>query len=222
MNLNNKTAVVTGADGAIGSELVKKLESEGVNCILVDKNSNYSCDFSDSDSVTALATKISLENTAIDFLFNVAGIGVYKEIKELTIDEWNDSLAINVTAPFILSKFLLPLLSKGNKSMIFNVGSGMGVVPTENRSAYCASKFALRGLSLSLAKELDINNIDVCLLTLGSVMSSFGTGGINKRKQLESQGKKYLNVEEVVEKIIEITKSESRKEEYTMYPEGYI
>jgi len=222
MTLNNKVAVITGADGAIGSKLTTRLQKEGVKCILIDKNSDHSCDFTDSNSVIELAKRISLENTTIDFLFNVAGIGIYKEIDTLTIDEWDNSFSINVTAPFILSKYLESVLVKSDKPMIFNVGSGMGIVPTKNRSAYCASKFALRGLSLSLSKELADKNIDVCLFTLGSVMSPFGTGGIDKRKQLESQGKKYLSVDQVVEEIIKITKSESRKEEYTMYPDGYI
>jgi short-subunit dehydrogenase len=129
---------------------------------------------------------------------------------------------INVNAPFILIKGLLGSLKKSEKGMIFNVGSGMGVIAAEDRSSYCTSKFALRGLSLSLDKELRSQKFDVVLLTLGSVMTPFGTGGIDKRKELERKGKKYLTVSEVVEKIISITKSTVRDSEYTFYPEGYI
>ena len=71
-------------------------------------------------------------------------------------------------------------------------------------------------MTLSLADE--IKDVDICLLTLGSVMDNFGTGGINKRKELEKQGKKYLKVEDVVKKIMTITKSKIRQKEYQYYP----
>jgi short-subunit dehydrogenase len=99
-------------------------------------------------------------------------------------------------------------------SLIFNVGSDMGINPTENRTAYCSSKFGLRGLSLCLNKEL---KKDVCLLTLGSVMDNFGTGGIKKRKELASKGKKYLKVSQVINKILEVVDSNEREAEYKLY-----
>lgn len=222
MEIKDKIAIITGANGAIGSNLIQKLKNQGVICISIDINQEYSCDFSDVDEVVKLAKLLSDKYPKIDFLYNIAGIGIYKNVKELSIKEWQNTYSINVTAPFIFSKYLLKNLEISKHGMIFNVGSGMGVISAENRSSYCSSKFALRGLSLSLHKEFKNIGVDVCLFTLGSIMTPFGTGGIDKRKELERQGKKYLTVDAVTEKIINITKSELREEEYTMYPEGYL
>jgi short-subunit dehydrogenase len=208
MNLQNKTAVVTGARGGLGSLLVQALEKEGIICVAIDKEE---CDFTNSKDVEKLCDEIKSKYEKIDFLFNVAGIGIYKNIDDLSIEEWNDSLSINLTAPFILIKTLSP-------EVVINFGSGMGVFPTSGRSAYCASKFGLRGLSLSLSKELKPKNIDVVLLTLGSIMTNFGTGGLALRQDLEKKGKKYLNPSEVIEKVLEIIKSERREVEYMIYP----
>jgi short-subunit dehydrogenase len=222
MKLSEKTAIVTGAGGAIGSNLVKKLEENGVTVVTVDWEMEYGCDFTDSTAVAALVEAIKSKYHQIDMLFNVAGVGIYKKISNLKFKEWLDTYAINVHAPFLFSKILLGNLKSSGDGLILNVGSGMGVIGAAERTSYCSSKFALRGLSLSLSKELQSEKVDVVLLTLGSVMTPFGTGGIDKRKELERSGKKYLSVDEVTDKIIEIVKSEKRDNEYTLYPEGYL
>jgi short-subunit dehydrogenase len=237
MDLRKKVAVVTGASGGIGSALVKKLVALGVRVIALDASisllnqlkstpelldiTTFACDFTDAVKVQETANLIKEQFNEIDFLFNVAGVGIYKKLDELTFGEWKSASAINLDAPFIFSKTLLASLNNAKKGMIFNMGSGMGVIPAANRSAYCSTKYALRGLSLSLNKELQSKNIDVVLLTLGSVMTSFGTGGIDARKELARNGKKYLKVGEVIDKIVAITESENREAEYVLYPEGY-
>lgn len=236
MNLKGKIAVVTGAGGGIGLVLVKRLEEEGVTCILVEKEKRFldellsflqgdrtlfECDLSIPKEVEKLGRQIASNYQKVDLLYNVAGIGIYKKIEDLSLGEWQDSLAINLTSIFILTKELLPLLKKSKRAMVLNVGSEMGVMPVGGRIAYCSSKFGLRGLTLSLAKEFKGRNIDFVLLTLGSVMTDFGTGGIAKRRVLEKKGKKYLQPQEVVEKVIEITRAEQRQPEYILYPPGY-
>lgn len=245
MNLENKhrlplagkIAVITGAGGGLGNLLVKQLDKEGVTCILVEKEKSFfnelidlfegkshtffECDFANEKEVESLVDKISSKIDKVDMLFNLAGVGVYKDISGLSIDEWKKSLSVNLTAPFILIKGLLPRLNNSEDSLVVNFGSGMGVIPTAGRVAYCSSKFGLRGMSLTLSKEFESTNIDFCLMTLGSIMTNFGTGGLDVRKQFEKQGKKYLDPLEVVKKVIEIAKSEKRNDEYVIYPEGY-
>jgi len=236
INLKNKIAVVTGAGGGVGSVLVQELEKEGVTCILIDKrmdllkqfvqspnenNHCFECDFTKEVEVTELVKKLNSKFDTIDFLYNIAGIGIYKSTEDLSTVEWKDSLAINLTTPFILIKGLLPLLRKSDTPFIMNFGSGMGRIPTAERAAYCTSKFGLRGLSLSLTKEFKKETIDISLLTLGSCMTNFGTGGVEFRKEQEKMGKKYLTPEEVVKKVMEITTSAKKEAEYILYPDGY-
>lgn len=222
-----KIAIVTGANGGIGRVLVKWLEKGGVRCICVDKEGIPSddfllCDLSQQNEVQNLIDIISSKFEVIDLLFNVAGIGIYKKIEDLTVKEWNDSLTINLSAPYILLKGLLPLLKKSSSPIVVNFGSGMGVEPTAERIAYCASKFGLRGLSLSLSKEFRNEDVKIVLLTLGSIMTNFGTGGLELRKKLAENGKKYLMPDGVVKKVIEIINSPRVKPEYVIYPQGYL
>lgn len=237
MNLKGKTAVITGAGGGLGNLLVKQLDKEGVVCILVEKEKSlfdellellvgkdhtfFECDFANDSEVEILVGKISSSFNKIDLLFNLAGIGVYKGLDALSVEEWKKSLSINLTAPFILTKGLLPQLTSSGDSVVVNFGSGMGVIPTSGRVAYCSSKFGLRGLSLTLSKEFESKKIDFCLMTLGSIMTNFGTGGLAIRKEFEKQGKKYLDPAYVVDKVIAICKDDNRNEEYVVYPEGY-
>jgi meso-butanediol dehydrogenase/(S,S)-butanediol dehydrogenase/diacetyl reductase len=223
----NKIAVITGANGSIGKTLAERLRKNGIRCICVDKegkedNDFFLSDLSEQRQVMNLLDNLVSKFKKIDYLFNVAGIGIYKDIEDLTISEWNDSLMVNLSAPYILSKGLLPLLKKSDDALIVNIGSGMGVKPSAGRIAYCTSKFGLRGMSLSFSKEFGNSNLKVVLLTLGSVMTNFGTGGLEHRKKLAEAGKKYLTSEDVADKIVEIVKSPDKKPEYFMYPQGYI
>lgn len=237
MNLKGKIAVVTGAGGGLGSLLVRELDKEGVTCVLVEREKSlftgllellegknhifFESDFTNEKDVELLVDKISSNLDKVDLLFNLAGIGIYKDFSNLSIDDWKKSLSINLTAPFILTKGLIPLLKNSGDSIVVNFGSGMGVIPTAGRAAYCTSKFGLRGLSLTLSKEFKNKKIDFCLMTLGSIMTNFGTGGLEARKKFELEGKKYLDPSVVIKKVIEICKSDKRDEEYVVYPEGY-
>ncbi|MFC1625999.1 SDR family oxidoreductase [Patescibacteria group bacterium] len=237
MDIKGKIAVVTGAGGGLGSVLVRALEKEGVTCLLIERKLDllerfkdlldgersfaFECDFAKSSQLDELVKEINLKFEKIDFLYNIAGVGIYKNIEELEISEWRDSLNINLTSAFILTKGLLPSLKRSEAGMVFNFGSGMGVKPKAGRVAYCASKFALRGMSLTLAEEFKGRGVDFIHLALGSVMTDFGTGGIQVRKSMEGIGKHYLETENVIKKVMEITKSEDREAEYILYPKGY-
>lgn len=237
MSFKGKCVVITGSCGGIGSLLTQKMDQLGATLILLERDVKlfdgldlinrqnhyfYECDMKNEFNVEKVARDICAKFPKVDCLFNVAGLGIYKDLADLGINDWTDTLSINVTAPLILSKFILPSLERNGSGLIFNIGSGMGVIPSAGRVSYCSSKFALRGMSLTLSKELKSKNIDVVLLTLGSVMTEFGTGGLEHRKKLALSGKNYLTPEEVVEKIISITESENRNSEYEFFPEGYI
>lgn len=234
MDLKNKTVLITGASKGMGNSVAKKLAQEGASLILVARNEEnlkdlvknlgggkhryYACDLSDFEQVTALAEKISNDFEKINVLINGAGIGVYKPIEEVTFDEWRKSFSIGLDAPYFLTQKLLPLMSKSEKSMVINIGSGMGVIPAPGRSVYCSLKFGLRGMTLSLAEEFKRTKIQFVLLTLGSVLTGFGPKTIDEKK---SEGKAYLTPEWVAERISEIIKEDGKAVEYTFYPSDY-
>lgn len=230
MDLKNKVVVVTGATGGIGREIVKELQSEGANLILVAKNKRseeypgkfYECDFSNQEETVNTAKKISSTYPNIDILINAAGIGIYKPLEDLSLEEWNKSMNINLNASFLMIKELIGSLNNSNKSIVLSLGSGMGVKPEAQRSAYCASKFALRGLMLTLAEEYKrFKKPEFCLLTLGSVLTSFGPMSFEEKKKDMENGKGYLTPDWVAKKIIELLKLESREVEYEFSSPDY-
>jgi len=237
MNLKDKTVVVTGATGGIGRELVGNLDKEGVRLILVSKteselqnllsklerkeNKCYPCDLSNQKETEALAKKISAEAGKVDILINAAGIGIYKAIEETTLDDWNASMNINVSAHFILIKGLAEILKRSENSLVLSIGSGAGVIPMAGRSIYCATKFAVRGLTLSLAEEFRGSNTHFCLITLGSTLTSFGPMSFKEKKKDMESGKAYFTPDWVAKKLVEIMKDDNRDIEYTLYPADY-
>jgi short-subunit dehydrogenase len=234
MELKSKTVLITGASKGMGNSIAKKLAQEGANLILVARNEEnlkdlvnnlskgshkyYVCDFEDFKQVENLIENISSDYQKVDVLINGAGIGIYKPIEEVTFDEWRKSFSIGLDAPYFLIQKLLPLLSKAEKTVVINIGSGMGVIPAPGRSVYCALKFALRGMTLSLAEEFKRTKIQFVLLTLGSVLTGFGPKTIEEKK---NEGKAYLTPEWVAERVSEIIKEDGKIVEYTFYPSDY-
>lgn len=238
MNLQGKVAVVTGATGGIGKEIVGRLDREGATLILISRNESelqeliktlnnkeskyYVCDLSNQSETEKIANEISINYPKIDILLNSAGIGIYKPIEEATLSEFNDSLNIGLASTFILTKKLMSSLNNSQDSLVLNIGSGAGTIPMAGRSLYCTTKFALRGLTLSLAEEFKrIGNPKFCLITLGSTLTSFGPMEF-KEKELEMEkGKAYFTPEWVGEKLLEIIKDDKREIEYQLFPGDY-
>ena len=213
MELKNKTVLLIGASGGIGKMLAKKLEMEGARIISVSKS--LSCDLTKREDVLKLVEKIKDEHGRVDVLINTAGVGIYKYLIDLGVDEWDYSLALNLTAPFLLIKELLP------RELVLTVGSGAGVIPMKGRSVYCASKFGLRGLMLSLAEEYVGQNPKFCLITLGSTLTSFGPLTLEQKMEKQKKGDAYFTPEWVANKLVEIIKNDKREVEYTLYPGDY-
>lgn len=223
MDLNNKVFVLIGSNGGIGSEVVKRLNGEHANLILVDKDAveSFACDLTNRQDTISLCKKINKFVNKVDCLINCSGIGIYKPINDLSLEEWDYSLALNLTAPFILIKELKKLMEGSEMSLIMNIGSGAGVIPMKNRSAYCSSKFGLRGLTLSLNEEYKGLKPHFCLITLGSTLTGFAGVSVEKKTDLNKQGQAYFTKEWVADKLIEILKDDNREVEYTLYPSDY-
>lgn len=237
MNLKNKAVLITGATGGIGYELCKALNEKGAKIIAIartqeklDKlalelnNSNniyLQCDFTKASDISMLTETIKEKSENLDVLINAAGVGIYKSLEEVELGEWEESMAINVNAPFYLTKKLLPLLKKSDKSAVINIGSGMGKIPTACRSVYCATKYALRGLTLSLASEFRSSNVHFMHIALGSVLTEFGPLSLEEKKQENLDGKSYLTPEWVAKRLVHIIENEEFQEEVEIYPSDY-
>ena len=237
MELKNKIVVVTGATGGIGRELCLLLAQKGARVIAIARTESkldelkkemtggehvfFPCDFTKTEDLENLVEKIKSKLEKLDILINAAGVGVYKEIEDVELREWTDSLAINTTAPFYMTKMLLPLLRKSEKSVIINIGSGMGKIPTACRSVYCATKYALRGMTLSLAAEFQGTNVNFVHIALGSTLTEFGPMTLKEKEEESLKGKAYFTPEWVAKKFVEIIEKEQFEGEIELYPSDY-
>lgn len=233
MNLKNITILITGGSRGIGRALAERLAKEDSNLILVARSKDrlkefvdqygkqhhyYVCDLSDHKQVIRLTESIKNDFNNLGILINAAGIGVYKNLTDVSFKNWTDSFSANVTAPFLLTEKLLPLLQKEKNSLVLNIGSGAGTIPMRGRSTYCATKFALRGWTLSLAEEFKGKNPSFCLITLGSTITNFSGMTIVEKEREHAKGKAYFPVEWVANKLVEIIKDDNRQTEITLFP----
>lgn len=241
MQISGKNVVIVGASGGIGRALSFSFSVEGANLILVgrrvlvlkalereikslDSGGSvfiFKADVTSEKDIRKLARFAFRKFGIVDVLVNAAGIGVYKNIKDLSFEEWKRSLSINLDAPFLTIKAFLPLLEKSKNSLVISIGSGMGKIAVSGRSAYCASKFGLRGLMLSLAKEYKNTNIKFVLLTLGSVLTAFGPLTLEEKIKKNKSGKSYLDPVDLARTIVSKIKNDTLKDEVSIYPSNY-
>jgi short-subunit dehydrogenase len=184
-----RTAVLTGAASGIGEQLAYGLAARGSNLVLVDVDEGrlktvttrvraehpgldvepIVADLADRGTVEGLAVRIRAEHPAIGLLVNNAGIALGGRFDQVTVDEFETVMNVNFRAPMLLTHGLLPALTAEPGGHLVNVSSLFGLIAPAGQSAYCASKFALRGLSQVLQGELAEDGVGVTTVHPGGV-----------------------------------------------------
>jgi NAD(P)-dependent dehydrogenase (short-subunit alcohol dehydrogenase family) len=170
-----KRYLITGASRGIGRAIAEKLAESNVTLFLHGRDvaalrettnlveakgaisRQLRADLGDKSSVEALIEQVSGE--PFDALINNAGIAVVKPLDKISIEEWERTFAINVTAPFLLSQGLIPAMSGGGS--VVNILSIAAKAGFAGWSSYCMSKFALEGFSQAIREELRARKIRV-------------------------------------------------------------
>ena len=185
--LRGRKALITGAASGIGRALAIGLAREGVHLYLLDVNAagladvvtqvrgegveavGKHCDVADSMQLVDCLREMLSNWGAPQLLVNNAGVGCYGATHEMTADQWNRVLDINLLAPIELTRELLPTLLAQDESHILNVCSMAGLVGFPKTAAYNVSKFGLQGLSESIRAEYGKTNLGVTSLCPGFV-----------------------------------------------------
>lgn len=187
MQLQGKTALITGASGGIGSAMAVRLAKSGLNLVLCGRSEEKLsktkaaaealgvqvltvCGDITDDSFPAYAIRQTLERFGrLDILVNNAGMALSCPFEETTAAQFDQIMALNVRAPYFLCQAALPALRQSDHATIINIASVVGHKGYPLQSAYAASKHALIGLSKSLANEVYTEGIRVHILAPGAV-----------------------------------------------------
>jgi 3-oxoacyl-[acyl-carrier protein] reductase len=189
VSLNGKTALITGAGRGIGRATAIALAKEGVNLGLIGLTmanlekltedlsgfavniSAAAADVSDLDAVTHAVEHIKADLGAVDILINNAGTAQFGGFLELSPEEWENIIRVNLMGVYNVTRAVLPDMIERKSGDIMNVASTAGQKGAPVTSAYSASKFAVLGLTESLMLEVRKHNIRVTALTPSTVVT---------------------------------------------------
>jgi NAD(P)-dependent dehydrogenase (short-subunit alcohol dehydrogenase family) len=189
--LTGKVALVTGGARGLGEAICRMLGAEGAIAIVADlreelaetvaseiqadggKAKALRLNVCDEQQVDAAVEQIIQEFGHLDILINNAGTDVTLPVDELTIAEWDRVLAVNLRAPFVLSKQVLPTMQQQGRGHIVNIASTASKRTWANASAYHASKWGLLGFSHALHVEARPHGIKVTAVIAGGMQTPF-------------------------------------------------
>ena len=191
--MHKNIALVTGASSGIGKSLSIELAKNNFEVILSSRNLKkldgiaaqiakeggkayvILADLSDLKSIENLyqeSLKIGFVNTVV----NNAGFGKFDKIEDMSVDDWNSQISVNLSAPFLITKFFSEPMIRNKRGMFVYINSVAGKKAYPYSSAYVASKFGLRGFSRSIREEFREHNIKVVSVHPGAVATDFWKG----------------------------------------------
>ncbi|MFN7944484.1 MAG: SDR family oxidoreductase [Blastocatellia bacterium] len=183
----NDVAVVTGAASGIGRALAVRLAREGCALALADVNdtglnetatmvapsgvkvSTHLVDVADAEQVAAFAADVVRRHGRASILINNAGVGLLGKFEELSLADFEWLMGINFWGVVYGVKNFLPILKQQPQAHIVNLSSVFGLIGFPGQSAYCASKFAVRGFTEVLWRELAGTNVRVSTVHPGGI-----------------------------------------------------
>lgn len=187
MNQSKPVAVVTGAATGIGRAAARRLVDDDFHVYFVDIDEKggreavdgladatfVSCDVTSESGVAALVSRIEDEHDRVDVLVNNAGgFPERRTMDDVTLEEWHDTLELNLTSVFLVSRAMLPLVRRSSRGRIVNIGSLSGQVVGWNTSPpYAAAKAAVHSLTRVMAMELASEGITANALAPSAVLT---------------------------------------------------
>lgn len=185
--LANRTAIVTGAGGGIGAAIAEELAAAGAYVLVQDLRQESAetvaariraagglagatgGDVSGPDDVTAIVNGLLESHGRVDILVNNAGIQHVAPLETYPLEQWNRLLGVLLTGPFLLTQAVLPAMRRQAWGRIINISSVNGKRGDPGKSAYCAAKHGVIGLTRVAALETATDGITVNAICPGLV-----------------------------------------------------
>lgn len=184
---DKQVAVITGAAQGIGAALALGLASRGCHLALVDIDteslavsaakarakgvtvSEHRLDVSDAAAVAKFPLKVLDAHPRVNLLFNNAGVAMVGNFEQVSLEEFEWLLGINLFGVVRMTKAFLPVLRRQERAHIVNVSSVFGFISPAGQAAYCTSKFAVRGFTEVLRHELEGTGVSVSCVHPGGI-----------------------------------------------------
>lgn len=222
--LTGKRALVTGASKGIGLEVARSLAASGADVVICGRDQGQleraladlqqgakranliaeQADVSRSEEVAKLFENAEKALGGLDILVNNAGVGVFRPAADLTVEEWNRVIGVNLSGAFYCTREALPRFRKAGGGFILNISSLAGKNPFAGGAAYNASKFGLNALSEVSMLDYRQDNVRVSYVMPGSVDTNFGGQ--------EAEGKVEWKIapEDIAEIVLDILRMPAR------------
>ena len=219
--------VITGAASGIGRSLAVTIAAEIVAGIAISdvdaqglaetasgaekfgiKVTKHIVDVSKYDEVQRYAAEVVREHGGATHLINNAGVGLLGTFEQISIDDFEWLMSINFWGVVHGCKAFLPILKKQRRAHIVNVSSVFGLIAPEEQSAYCASKFAVRGFTESLRHEMAGSSISISCVHPGGIKTNIARNsrvGKDTPQEWKQQGAKFFD------KVAKTTSDEAAK-----------
>ena len=187
--VQDRTAVITGAAGGIGRAIACALARRGCHLALADVDeaglrgtaqlagnavriSRHRLDVADAAAVAALPAAIEVHHTGVDIVVNNAGVALGGDFEQLSAENFEWLFDINFWGVVRMTRAFLPALRRSTEARVVNLSSLFGLIASPGQTAYCASKFAVRGFSEALRQELAGSRVGITVVHPGGVATS--------------------------------------------------
>ncbi len=191
-SIEGRAALVTGASSGIGAEIAAVFADAGAHVLATGRDAprletvaatireaggvcdTYAADLATEEGCAGLIDAALAWRTPIDILVNSAGIAAIGPALDLSVEDWDRTMALNLRAPFLLARGLAPAMIEARRGKIINISSQTGVIALPDHAAYAASKGGLNALTKSLMTELAPHNIQVNAICPTVVLTEMG------------------------------------------------
>lgn len=174
--LTDRVALVTGGASGIGAAIAAAFATKGATVAVADlaTDGGYACDVSDPESVESTVAAVIADHGKIDILVNSAGIARLAPAEEISLADWDSTMAVNLKGTFLMCQVVGRHMLAAGRGAIVNMASQAASVAIEEHVAYCASKFGVLGVTKVLATEWAGRGVRVNSISPTVVLTDLG------------------------------------------------